>query len=76
MEHAPTDKKAMMKQIIDKVGRDKAIDMVMQAYNTELLTNLLNRLEDGKARMIGGYQRRDHLANALERVVAVCDLTV
>ena len=31
-----------------KIGRDKAIDLVMQSYNTELLTNLLNRLEEGK----------------------------
>ena len=47
----------------------------MQAYNTELLTGLLSRLEEGKAPMIGGYERRDHLADALERAVAVCDLT-
>ena len=47
----------------------------MQAYNTELLTGLLSRLEEGKAHMIGGYKRRDHLADALERAVAVCDLT-
>ena len=65
----------MMKKITDKVGRDKAIDLVMQAYNTELLTNLLSRLEEGKSRMIGGYKRRDHLADAIERVVAVCELT-
>ncbi|MEO6996207.1 MAG: hypothetical protein ABI273_21570 [Lacunisphaera sp.] len=70
------DKKALMKQITEKVGRDKAIDLVMQSYNTELLTTLLNRLEEGKARMIGGYKRRDQLADALERVAEVCDLTV
>ena len=66
------DKKALMKKIIEKVGRDKVIDLVMQSYNTELLTTLLNRLEEGKTRMIGGYQ----LADALERVAKVCDLTV
>ncbi len=69
------DNKALMKKITDKVGRDKAIDLVMQSYNTELLTNLLNRLEDGKSKMIGGYKRRDHLADALGRVAEVCDLT-
>ena len=69
------DKKTMMKKITDKVGRDKAIDLVMQAYNTELLTTLLNRLEDGKTKMIGGYKRRDHLEDALDRVLEVCDLT-
>jgi hypothetical protein len=69
------DQKTMMKQIADKVGRDKAIELVLQSYNTELLTTLLNRLEEGKTRMIGGYKRRDHLGDALARVVEVCDLT-
>jgi hypothetical protein len=69
------DKTALMKKITEKVGRDKAINLVMQSYNTELLTTLLNRLEEGKTRMIGGYKRRDQLADALERVAEVCDLT-
>jgi len=69
------DKKATMKKITEKIGREKAIDLVMQAYNTELLTTLLNRLEEGKTKMIGGYKRRDQLDDALERVLAVCDLT-
>ena len=69
------EKKAMMKKITEKVGRDKAIDLVMQAYNTELLTTLLNRLEDNKPNMIGGYKRRNQLDDALERVAEVCDLT-
>jgi hypothetical protein len=68
------DKKAIMKEIIAKVGREKAIDMVMQSYNTELLTTLLNRLEEGKSQMIGGYKRRDHLEAAMKRVVEVCEL--
>jgi len=68
------DKQAIMKEIIAKVGREKAIDMVMQSYNTELLTTLLNRLEEGKSQMIGGYKRRDHLEAAIRRVVEVCDL--
>jgi len=69
------EKKAMMKKITDKVGRDKAIDLVVQAYNTELLTTYLGRLEDGKARMGRSYKRRDHLGDALDRVLEVCDLT-
>ncbi len=59
------DKKAIMTEIIAKVGREKAIDMVMQSYNTELLATLLNRLEDRAPRSIDGYKRRDHLADAL-----------
>lgn len=70
----PMDKKVVMKEIIAKVGRERAIDMVMQSYNTELLTTLLNRLEENKPKMIGGYKRRDHLEAALKRVVEVCDL--
>ncbi len=69
------DNKAIMKDIIAKVGREKAIDLVMQSYNTELLTTLLNRLEEGKVRQIGGYKRRNHLEAALRRVLEVCELT-
>lgn len=75
MSKTEFDKKEAMLEIIAKVGREKAIDLVMQSYNTELLTTLLNRLEEGKTSMIGGYKRRDHLADALQRVVDVCELT-
>ncbi len=68
------DKKIAMQDIIAKVGREKAIDMVMKAYDTELMTTLLNRLEEGKAKMIGAYKRRDHLEAALKRVLEVCEL--
>lgn len=67
-------KQDLMREIIAKVGREKAIDLVMQSYNTELLTTLLQRLEE-KQGMIGGYKRRDHLEDALRRVVQVCELT-
>ena len=63
-----------MQDIIAKVGKEKAIDLVMQSYNTELLTTRLRRLEEGIPG-IGGFTRRDHLADALKRVVEVCDLT-
>jgi hypothetical protein len=69
------DKKSTMKDIIAKVGRERAIDLVMQSYNTELLATLLNRLEEGKTKMLGGYKRRDHLEAAMKRVVEVCDLS-
>ncbi len=68
------DKKNIMKKIAEKVGRDKAIELVLQAYNTELLTGRLNRLEDARPQMIGGYKRRDYLEDALDRVLEVCDL--
>jgi hypothetical protein len=67
------DKNQMMKTIADKVGPEKAIEIVMQAYNTELVTTWLARLQPNAP--MGGPQRTDHLGDALERVVAVCKLT-
>jgi len=75
MSQKEFDKKEAMLEVIAKVGREKAIDLVMQSYNTELLTTLLNRLEEGKSAQIGGYKRRDHLEDALRRVREVCELT-
>ena len=68
------NKSDAMKEIIAKVGKEKAIDLVMQSYNTELVATRLRRLEEGRPG-IGAYTRRDHLADALQRVVEVCNLT-
>jgi hypothetical protein len=68
------EKKDLMKKIVGLVGREKAIDLVMQAYNTEMLTTLLNRLEEAKPNMISKFDRRDQLQDALNRVAQVCDL--
>jgi hypothetical protein len=68
------DKTEMMKKITAKVGKEKAIDLVLQAYNTELLSTMLNRMEEGRSKMIGQYKRRDHLEDALQRVLSICDL--
>ena len=45
----------------------------MQSYNTELLSTRLRRLEEGVPG-IGAFTRRDHLNDALARVLEVCDL--
>ncbi len=68
------DKAEMMRKIVAKVGKDKAVELVIQAYNTELLSTMLNRMEEGRSKMIGQYKRRDHLEDALHRVLEVCDL--
>lgn len=68
------DKKALMKKITEKVGRDKAIELVTNAYNTELMTTWLSRLDQG-GNKLGGPKRHDHLGDALERVAEICDLT-
>ncbi|MBS0662489.1 MAG: hypothetical protein JSR48_04450 [Verrucomicrobia bacterium] len=66
------DKKQLMAAITAKVGRERAIELISQAYNTELITTWIARIEANKP--LGGPQRRDHLAAALERVWEVCEL--
>lgn len=68
------DKKEAMLEIIAKVGKERAIDLVMQSYNTELVSTRLRRLEEGMPG-IGAFKRRDHLEDALRRVLEVCNLT-
>jgi hypothetical protein len=68
------EKNEIMKAITAKVGQAAAIDIVMQAYNTELLTTWLSHLEPNKPGMAQA-RRHDHLGDALERVKEVCDLT-
>jgi hypothetical protein len=65
-------KQELMKRIVDAVGREKAVEIVAQAYNTELLTTWLSRLQPGKP--LGGPARNDHLEDALERVAQVVHL--
>jgi hypothetical protein len=67
------EKNELMKQITDSVGREKAIELVVSAYNTELVTTWLSRLQPGKP--LGGPARHDHLQDALERVNLVVNLT-
>ena len=66
------DKKQLMAAIVAKVGRERAIELVAQAYNTELITTWIARIEANKP--LGGPQRRDHLAGALEREQRALDL--
>ncbi|MEN9663199.1 MAG: hypothetical protein RL324_2148 [Verrucomicrobiota bacterium] len=66
------EKNELMKHITDSVGREKAIELVVSAYNTELVTTWLSRLQPGKP--LGGPARHDHLQDALERVNQVVDL--
>ena len=73
MEHLEQHQE-LMKKIVANVGREKAIELVMQAYNTEMLTTHLNRLEADKPKMIDKLSRRDQLRDALSRVAEVCDL--
>jgi len=69
------DKKQSMKRIAEKVGREKAIGLVMDAYNTELVASWLRHLEASQGGKVARSERRDHLANALARAVEVCELS-
>ncbi len=69
------DKKTSMKKISELVGRDRAIELVMNAYNTELVASWLRHLEASQGGKVARPERRDHLANALVRVNEVCDLS-
>lgn len=69
------EKKTVMNKISAKVGRDRAIELVLSAYNTEIIATRLRHLESDKtAGLTTRNERRDHLANALERVSEVCGL--
>lgn len=68
------DKIEVMKAITAKVGQAQAIEIVMQAYNTELVTTWLSHLEPNKPGL-SAKRTHDHLGDALERVREVCDLT-
>ncbi len=68
------DKKTQMKAIAEKVGRDRAIELVTSAYNTELVTNWLAHIEAAQKGKVGGPKRRDHLGDAIARVSSVCEL--
>ena len=69
------DKKLSMKKISEKVGRDKAIELVAAAYNTELVAGWLRHIEASQGGKVARAERRDHLANALARVSEVCELS-
>jgi hypothetical protein len=68
------NKSAVMKEIAAKVGQVQAIEMVMHAYNTELVTTWLSHLEPNKPGLTTAKRTHDHLGDALERVKEVCDL--
>lgn len=71
----PAEKKTVMQEIVAKVGREKAIELVIQSYNTELVTTWLSRMEVDKPSLVGKAKARDHLSDALGRVLSVCELT-
>ena len=68
------EKRQAMKRIVERLGRDRAIELVMNAYNTELIASWLRHIESSQAGKVARAERRDHLGNALDRVSEVCGL--
>jgi hypothetical protein len=66
------EKQELMDIIVKQLGRDKAIEVVMAAYNTELVSNRLARMETVPVPIKG--PSRDLLLMALKRVADVCGL--
>ena len=70
-----SEKQQLMAKIVSKLGRDKAIEAVMAAYNAELVTNRMGRMESSQAALATKFASKDLLLLALQRVAEVCDLT-
>jgi hypothetical protein len=69
-------KKDMMQRIVAYVGSAEAIKLVSDAYSAEILANRIGRMEAASQSFI--KQARpisDMMEIALERVLAVCELT-
>jgi hypothetical protein len=66
-------KKDMMKLISDAVGPQQAIRMVSDAYNFEILSNRMSRMET-EPTGIRRSEKKDLLLQALQRVVDVIGL--
>lgn len=63
--------KEMMTQITAEVGPSEARQLVLSAYNSEILANRLGRLEDNKSAMATAKDRTPLLILAVKRVYEV-----
>lgn len=64
----------IMVKIVAYVGRDRAIQLVNEAYNAEIVSNRLGRLATSTGPKIEQFAAKDLLRLALERVLTVCEL--
>lgn len=67
------EKQALMALIVAKLGQEKALEVVMAAYNTELLSNRLGRMEVPTG-LPGTRASKDLLLLALQRTVEVLEI--
>lgn len=66
-------KKELMKQIVGAVGPTEAVRLVTEAYNYEILSNRMSRMETEPVG-IRRTDKKDLLQQALERVTEVLAL--
>ncbi len=66
-------KKEMMRKISEVVGPLEATKLVVEAYNSEILSNRMSRMETAPSAM-PNTGKKDLLQKALERVIEVIDL--
>lgn len=64
----------MMAEIVAKVGQEKACEMVLSAYNSEIISNRLGRLEHQQSASHLNKTVSNLLRLALERVHEVVTL--
>ncbi len=64
------EKQELMAKIVAKLGQEKALEVVMAAYNTELLANRLGRME-ATTGLQGMRTSKDLLLIALQRTSEV-----
>lgn len=68
-----TDKE-IMAEIVAKVGPAEARQLVISAYNSEIVSNRLGRLEDNPSAMATAKDRSSLLTLSLKRVHEVVSL--
>ncbi|MDB4385392.1 hypothetical protein N9Z12_05015 [Opitutaceae bacterium] len=68
-----TDKE-IMAEIVAKVGPAEARQLVISAYNSEIVSNRLGRLEDNPSAMATSKDRSSLLTLSLKRVHEVVSL--
>lgn len=67
------EKQELMAKIVGKLGRERALEVVMAAYNTEIISNRLGRME-ATTGLPGTRTSKDLLLIALQRTVEVISL--
>ena len=66
-------KKEMLDQIVKMIGATEARSLIMGAYNTEIMSNRIGRME-GKTGIAERFEKKDLLGFAITRVFELVTL--